>query len=196
MKIECILKRQDGTKAEVGGIEYHFEPLADGAHVAEVADTAHIDRFLAIPEGYKVYHGSEEPNGKPVQVGKLATVPVSAPAAPTSAALAGSEVHPPQFEINGKTYTQLEVVQKAFEASGMTSDEWNDLGDDERAAKMDIALDDLADAADGEDDQGGEDAPVDEADARAQLVAQYEAKFGKKPHYRASIEKIKAELGE
>ncbi len=33
MQIECILKRQDGTKAEIGGTEYHFEPLDDGAQV-------------------------------------------------------------------------------------------------------------------------------------------------------------------
>ncbi len=183
MKIESILKRQGGTKVELGGVEYHFEPMTDGAHVAEITEAAHIDRFLAIPEGYKVYHGSEQPTSKPKQAAKTAPAPVSAPAAAPSATLAGSEVHPPQFEIADKTYTQLEIVQKAFEASGLTSDEWNDLGEDERAAKIDITLDELAEAA--------EDAPSDE---RAELVAQYEAKFGRKPHYRAGIDKIKAEL--
>ena len=55
MKIECILKRPGGTKAEIGGIEYHFVPQDDGAHVADVADKAHIQRFLSIPEGYAIY---------------------------------------------------------------------------------------------------------------------------------------------
>jgi hypothetical protein len=55
VKIECILKRPGGTKAEIGGTEYHFEPQADGAHVAEVKDDAHIQRFLGIPEGYRIY---------------------------------------------------------------------------------------------------------------------------------------------
>lgn len=196
MKIQCVLTREGGTKAEIDGLEYHFEPLDDGAHVAEVENEAHIDRFLGIPEGYKLYHGKGQPKGKPTQVAAaVATVVTSTEPKPT-VPLAGSEAHPPQFEIAGTVYSQRDVVEKAFAASGMTSDEWNNLDDDERAAKIDIALDELADAADGEaDDQGGKDAPVDEAAARAELVAQYEAKFGKKPHYRASIEKIKAELG-
>ncbi len=55
MKIECILKRPGGTHAEIGGITYHFAPNADGAHVADVADNDHIQRFLGIPEGYRIY---------------------------------------------------------------------------------------------------------------------------------------------
>lgn len=197
MKIQCILKREGGTKAEIGGIEYHFEPLADGAHVAEVEREDHIDRFLSIPEGYKVYHGNGEPKGKPIEAAKAAAPAVTAaPKETGNLPLAGSEQHPPQFEIGGTVYSQRDVVEKAFAASGLTCDEWNDLGDDERAAKIDIALDEIADAADGEaaHDQGGEDASVDEAVSREALVEQYKAKFGKAPHYRASVEKIKAEL--
>ena len=48
MKIECILKREGGSVVDLGGVEYHFEPLADGAHVADVENEAHIDRFLSI----------------------------------------------------------------------------------------------------------------------------------------------------
>lgn len=55
MKIECILKRKGGTVAEIGGIEYHFKPQEGGAHVADVKDNAHIQRFLSIPEGYRIY---------------------------------------------------------------------------------------------------------------------------------------------
>ena len=181
MKIECILKRQGGTKAEIDGIEYHFEPLADGAHVADVALEAHIDRFLAIADGYKLYHGKGEPKGQPQQAAQ--GLPRFEPVAPVigSLPLSGSEQHPPQFEIAGKVFTQREIVEKAYAASGLNSDEWNEIGDDERAAKMDIVLDDLADAAETTDD-------------RAALVDAYKAKFGKAPHHKKSLETIKAEL--
>lgn len=59
MKIESIIKRANGTRAEIGGTEYHFAPQADGAHVAEVEETEHIERFLAIPEGYRIYRESK-----------------------------------------------------------------------------------------------------------------------------------------
>lgn len=55
MKIECILKRQGGTHVDMGGVVYHFAPQPDGAHVADIEDNAHIQRFLGIPEGYRIY---------------------------------------------------------------------------------------------------------------------------------------------
>jgi hypothetical protein len=186
MKIECILKRDGGTKADIDGIEYHFEPLSDGAHVAEIEKTEHIDRFLAIPEGYKVYHGKEVPSGEPVKVSKRAA---AAPAESSKLAvpLAGSFALAPQFEIGGKIITQSEAVKKAFDASGLSSDEWNDLDDEDRVAKIEIALDDLADAA---------DEAAAEGDDREALVEAYKAKFGKAPHHKTSIETIKAKLAE
>ncbi|GJH00218.1 hypothetical protein [Paraburkholderia terrae] len=54
MKIKCILLRQGGTHVELRGTNYHFAPQADGQHVAEVTDEAHIARFLSIPEAYRV----------------------------------------------------------------------------------------------------------------------------------------------
>lgn len=59
--IECKLARQGGTFAEVGGIEYHFQPYTDGAHVCVVDDESHADRFLEIREGYKLYRGDGQP---------------------------------------------------------------------------------------------------------------------------------------
>ena len=59
MKIECVLKRQNGTVAEIDGINYHFAPQVDGAHVAVIEEVAHIERFLAIPEGYRIYREPE-----------------------------------------------------------------------------------------------------------------------------------------
>lgn len=186
MKIECILKREGGSVVDLGGIEYHFEPLADGAHVADVTDEAHIDRFLSISEGYKVYHGKEEPKGQPKQIGELTLANVPAPTGTKPVgALAGSDALPPQFEINGKTITQLQAVQKAFEASGMTSDEWNELSQEERTAKIEIALDELADAVDAPEG--------DELDLDA-LKAAYKERFGKSAHHTWTAEVIAEKL--
>jgi hypothetical protein len=182
MKIECILKREGGTTTDLGGIEYHFEPLADGAHVAEVTSEAHIDRFLAIPEGYKVYHGKEEPKGEP----KILTLPVVSDKqdirSGTKLTLNGSTVHEASYTFEaGLVMTLDEVVQKAFEASNLTAEDWNDLEDDDRHAKIDIMLDELS-----------ETTPADED--RDALVAAYTAKFGKAPHHNASVATIKAKL--
>lgn len=73
MKIECKCKREGGSVIDIDGIQYEFKPGADGAHVAEVTKTEHIERFLAIPEGYKI-HGKAE--AKPKKVAEK-TVPVT-----------------------------------------------------------------------------------------------------------------------
>ena len=54
MKIESIIPRPRGTIVTLDGVDYHFKPELPGhAHVAEVEDPAHIDTFLAIPEGFR-----------------------------------------------------------------------------------------------------------------------------------------------
>ena len=210
MKIECKLIRDGGTRADIDGVEYHFEPLADGKHVAEVVNEVHIDRFLAIPDAYRVYHGDLEPKGKPAAVAASAGLaPAPAKKAREGSFLYGSNNHQPQYEIGGQIYALGDVVRKAFEASGLTEDDWNELPEDEREAKIDIALDDLADAAEAAAkaaastpaaDAGAEGKGEGEGEApaanpeRDALVAAYKEKFGKAPHYRASVETIKAAL--
>lgn len=54
MLIEHTIKRPRGSNHEIGGINYHFAPGKDGAHVCEVGKKEHIDRFLAIP-GFRPY---------------------------------------------------------------------------------------------------------------------------------------------
>lgn len=150
MKIQCILERKGGTIAELGGIEYHFEPLEDGAHVAEITNEAHIDRFLSIPEAYKIYHGELEPKGKPAPIANPVKAATPAPAQSERLRLFGSSAHPPSFDVNGKTYSQMDIIKIAFEASMLTEDEWNELPEEDRGARIDMALDDLADAAEQE----------------------------------------------
>lgn len=72
MNIECKLKRDGGSKIDLGGIEYHFAPVADGAHVADVEEDEHIARFLAIPEGYRIYKDQPAAPKKESQVASTA----------------------------------------------------------------------------------------------------------------------------
>lgn len=187
MKIQCLARREGGTVADIGGIAYHFEPLPDGAHVAEVAHEDHIDRFLAIPEGYKVYHGAETPKGKPAVLATSRPAPVDPVTPKPTGRLAGSAQHQPYYEIGGAKVALVDVVRQAFAASNLDEDGWNELDEDDRGARIDIMLDTLADAAEAAP------VPAPELD-RATLAKAYEAKFGKAPHYRASAATIKAQL--
>ena len=192
MKIECLAHREGGTRTDIGGIQYHFEPLADGAHVADVTETAHIDRFLSIAEGYKVYHGTSKASAKTPAKSSAKVVEAQPEAKITpkpTGRLAGSSQHQPQYEFAGQIVTIADVVRKSLEASGLTEDEWNDLDEDERAAKIDITLDDMADAADA-----AEEPAAEATDERLILANAYEVKFGKKPHYRASADTIRSQL--
>ncbi len=60
MQIESIIRRQNGTRVTLGSTEYHFQANAEGAHVADVENDAHIQRFLSIPEGFKIYRTVEQ----------------------------------------------------------------------------------------------------------------------------------------
>lgn len=61
MQIECTIRRKGGSKPTLDGTTYHFAPLSDGAHVADVENDAHIARFLAIPESFRLYRAKEVP---------------------------------------------------------------------------------------------------------------------------------------
>lgn len=164
MKIESKIKRSGGSVIEMFGTKYHFMPNAEGAHVAEVEDEDHIARFLAIPEGYKIH--------KPGQLKEVKRTEV----------LLGSSVHPATFEINGKTYALGDVVAGAHKESGLSVDEWNALGDENRHSRIDAQLDKLA-ATD-----------TDPAAELIQLKDAYKAKFGKKAHHTWSADEIRAKL--
>lgn len=173
MDIECKLKREGGSRIPLDNIEYHFAPLADGAHVAAVENEDHQDRFLSITEGYRLYRGGEKPVAAPIEVAPVAPAePVAEPAAP--AGLLGSDVHPASFDINGKTYSLGDVVALAHKGSGLDVQEWNEL---EAASRHDL-IDEVLDTL--EADTNG-DGTVDNAEERAALVEQYKAKFNKSP---------------
>ena len=52
MLIKSLIKRDGGSLVNIDGINYSFQPDADGDHVCEVADKGHIEIFLSIAEGY------------------------------------------------------------------------------------------------------------------------------------------------
>ncbi len=182
MDIECKLKREGGTHVDMGAEKYHFAPRVDGAHVATVTNEAHQERFLSITEAYRLYRGAaaSAPIDKPVTV-------TAQPASDAVPALLESTVHPAVFEIHGKTYSRSDVAAMAHQASGLDDDAWNALSDEARADLIDEQLDKL------EADTNG-DGTVDQSEERAALVAEYEAKFSKKPNGRMSVAKIREAL--
>lgn len=173
MKIECPVTRHGGSKVELWGTEYHFQEQPDGAHVAEVADPKHQDRFLEI--GYRIYRPGQKAAAKAEQK----------PAAPLKPeqTLLGSDVHPAEFEIGGKIVSLGEVVAAAFKRANTAAEQWNELPAETRHELIDAELDFLA-----EDDSGDGD------DERAALVEQYVAKYGKKPHHKLGVDKIREAL--
>lgn len=208
MDIESKIKREGGTHVKLGATNYHFAPLADGAHVATVEDEDHIDRFLSITEGYRLYRGENVALAPslPLQTmnytdGMSATG--TAPLPPISPdqqesgieALYGSSVHPSRFEIHGTTYSLGDIVALAHTASGLGAAEWNGLAAESRAGMIDDELDKLNEAGPVPSNPAALP-PADDAALRNELVAQFKAKFGKAPHHNAGIETIRAKLAE
>lgn len=60
MKIQSIIKREGGTTITLDKNSYHFAPDKSGAHVCDVEDKSHAQKFLGITEGYKIY-GDADP---------------------------------------------------------------------------------------------------------------------------------------
>lgn len=182
MKIQSIIRRAKGTTVELGDKVYSFLPEND--HVCDVTNEAHIERFLSIKEGFReaVQDGAHK---SPAAVKNTATDTTPPVPVVDSGMLIGSSVHPSEFEINGRAYSLGDVVANAYAASGMSTDEWNTMQDDERHDLIDAELDKLAADVNG-------DGAVDRDD----LVAAYAAKFGKKPHHAMKTETIIAKLAE
>ena len=163
MKIQLLLKRDGGSKIELGGKEYHFVPNDDGAHVAEVTDPAAIGRFLSISEHYKIY-GETDMSAADVQSliqqSKLdwegaaqedagddePEEPDSDPENDDddddggSPGLVGSAVLDMVIDFKGAEILQEDLVNAAFKKSALTAEDWNDLDDDEREALIEAEL--------------------------------------------------------
>lgn len=187
--IECKLIRAGGTRATIESTEYHFQPYTDGAHVATVDNEEHADRFLSIREGYRLYRGE----GKPVAAamaearaalkpeGVLAGAVAPIPEAPVALNIC-TNLFEPAYTIHGAVHTLADVAQAACNAAGLSTEAWNTLADIERSDAIEAELDRL--------DAAGPATTPEEVD-RETLVAQYVALYGKKPHYTATVDKIR-----
>ncbi|WP_024709830.1 hypothetical protein [Martelella sp. AD-3] len=127
MKIECLIRRPHGSHVTLGAMTYHFKPDADDPrHIASVAETAHINTLLRISEGYRPVDAED------------------ARAEPPARKLNGSTIHNQSYDMAGGDQIALsDLVDMAFEESGLDEDAWNALADQERYEWIDQVLKEL-----------------------------------------------------
>lgn len=59
MKIESIIKRQQGSSVTLGNATYRWN--AGNGHICEVEDASHAERLLAIKEGFRLVEEGGNP---------------------------------------------------------------------------------------------------------------------------------------
>lgn len=219
MKIECIIRRPKGTKVELQGIEYHFKPNGeDVRHIANIENQVHIRQLLRIPEGYKAL---EE---VPVEVqGELdsALQLVGSKVHAASYDIKGEKIA--LEELVAMAFDDSGIDRDAWNAlcdearygyiDTTLSELQGPLDPEPDSEPTDIKpeseLNTTPDEPSVVDEQPNveklpgptpEELPKAEVTGQAldydALVVQYQAKFGKKPHYKLSAERIKQVLEE
>lgn len=209
MKIESLIKRKNGTKVQLDEPkrEYHFAPESgnfNDPHVCEVEEESHARILLRISGGYRLAEGETAPPDEDL----------------TPPRLKGSAVHDARYTIKGGDTVELEdLVNMAFEDSGLDEDGWNELADQQRYEYIDTTLRELQegfhetndDSKPGDDentsdnnegntgDEGNlqqdepkaEEKPKDgDLPPRKELVAAFKEKFGRNPSNRLSVEDL------
>jgi hypothetical protein len=71
MLIKLNIKRQGGSKIDIGDKLYHFAPDKNGDHVCDVTDKEHIKRFMSI-DAYEPHDAVAE---KAVKTGVIPSPP-------------------------------------------------------------------------------------------------------------------------
>lgn len=200
MKIECTIKRKGGSYVELERDTYHFAPQEDGAHVAEVEKKTHIGILLAIREAYQIYDGNAQVMEQmPVSVDpdeeakNTGGTPGTEDPIADNGMLLGSNDHPATFDIDGVHYQLGDIVNMAFEASGLTLVEWNAQSDDNRASQIDEQLDALEVKPEG-DAVTQKLADMQEATERAGLIEHYTTMFGKAPKASMKNDTLRAKI--
>lgn len=128
MKIESLIRRPNGTKVELDNIQYHFKPQnEDPRHVAEVQKQEHIRSFLSIPEGYQPFEGEKVSQKLQKELDE-------------ENQLNGSAVHAAKYEFHGEEVKLDDIVLMAFDDSGLTREEWNELDDQKRYVYLDNTI--------------------------------------------------------
>lgn len=154
MKIESLIKRAGGTVVDMDAPkrQYHFKPEEgqphEAPHVAIVGDATHAKTLLRIREGFRLAEGEPAPDGQGGDADGFL---------PNGAALTGSSVHSASYEIAGGETVQLgELVVMAFQDSGLSYEQWEDLSDQERYDYIDATLAELKAGEGNPDNQDGE----------------------------------------
>lgn len=209
MKIESLIKRKNGTKVQLDAPkrEYLFAPESgnfNDPHVCEVEEESHARILLRISGGYRLAEGEKGLPDEDINPPRLK----------------GSAVHDARYTIKGGDVVELEdLVNMAFEDSGLEEDDWNELADQQRYEYIDTTLRELqegfhetndtgkpgddektGDAKDnneGKDESQKEEKPKAEdkpkegdLPSRKELVAAFKEKFGRNPSNKMSVEDL------
>lgn len=133
-KIESLIRRAGGSKVTMQSPkrEYHFKPTAeDERHIADVDVSHHAKALLRIKEGYADADGEDTQDND-----GDADLP--------ERFLKSSTVHSASYEITGGEKIDLQdLVNMAFDDSGLEEDDWNALPDTERYEYIDTTLAEL-----------------------------------------------------
>lgn len=141
MKIECLIRRAGGSRVQMDAPkrEYHFKPSdQEQRHIANVDVESHAKAFLRIKEGYRAVEGEDLPEDdhKDNDPGRQ---------------LKGSTVHNASYKIKGGDDVSLEdLVNMAFDDSGLDEEAWNGLADHERYDFINTTLSELQDGEQSE----------------------------------------------
>lgn len=209
MKIESLIKRKNGTKVQLDAPkrEYHFAPESgnfNDPHVCEVEEESHARILLRISGGYRLAEGEKGLPDEEINPPRLK----------------GSAVHDARYTIKGGDVVELEdLVNMAFEDSGLDEDDWNELADQQRYEYIDTTLRELQegfhetndDGKPGDDENTGDandnnegkdesqqeekpkakDKPKDgDLPSRKELVTAFKEKFGRNPSNKMSVEDL------
>lgn len=63
--IESLIRDEGGSRITIDGTPYHFAPMRDGRHLAEVTEQTHIATLLSHPEGWRL---ADPPEAQPRSV--------------------------------------------------------------------------------------------------------------------------------
>lgn len=209
MKIESLIKRKNGTKVQLDAPkrEYLFAPESgnfNDPHVCDVEEESHARILLRISGGYRLAEGEKGLPDEDINPPRLK----------------GSAVHDARYTIKGGDVVELEdLVNMAFEDSGLDEDHWNELADQQRYEYIDTTLRELQEGfhetndagKPGDDEKTGdakdnnegkdesqqeekpkaEDKPKDgDLPPRKELVAAFKEKFGRNPSNKMSVEDL------
>lgn len=209
MKIESLIKRKNGTKVQLDAPkrEYLFAPESgnfNDPHVCDVEEESHARILLRISGGYRLAEGEKGLPDEDINPPRLK----------------GSAVHDARYTIKGGDVVELEdLVNMAFEDSGLDEDDWNELADQQRYEYIDTTLRELQEGfhetndagkpgddektSDAKDNNEGKDESQQEEKTKAEdkpkegdlpsrkeLVTAFKEKFGRNPSNKMSVEDL------